>query len=93
MEKFFYRVQKGDCILSICKKFNISMGRLIFENGLKKEISAGDILFIEKSDKLIYQINPTDTLEDLAKKFNIQKEMILKNNHIPYIFCGMLIEI
>ena len=69
MKKFFYRVIEGDSIISICQKFKCSVGTLIYNNNLKKEISAGDILLIEKCDNL-YLVKPTDTIKSLAKVRN-----------------------
>jgi spore germination protein YaaH len=92
MKKFFYRVLEGDSLVNLCQKFNCSLGKLIFKNNLKKEISAGDILLIESSDNLYY-VKPTDTLKELAKRFNKSEQDILENNHLDYLFCGIYIEI
>ena len=92
MEKFFYRVQIGDTVLSICQRFNCSMGKLIFLNQLKGEISAGDILLIEREQN-VYMVKPSDTLEEIANKFCLSPEYILEKNHIPYIFSGLIISI
>ncbi len=82
----------GDSVISVCQKFNCSMGGLIFNNNLKKEILAGDILLIEKCDN-IYFVKPTDTLCRLAKRFNKTEQEILEKNHLSYLFCGVYIEI
>ena len=92
MEKFFYRVKSGDSVLSISKRFNCSMGKLISINRLKKEVSAGDILLIEK-EKNLYMVKYTDTIEKIAVRFCTTPEKILENNCLPYIFCGLLIVI
>ena len=92
MKKFFYRVIEGDSIISVCQKFKCSVGTLIYNNNLKKEISAGDILLIEKCDNL-YLVKPTDTIKSLAKKFNKKEQEILDKNHLPYLFCAIYVEI
>lgn len=92
MKKFFYRVVDGDSVMSVCQKFNCSAGSLIFNNNLKKEVSAGDILLVEKCDNL-YFVKPTDTLSAICKRFNKGEQEILDKNHIPYLFCGIYIEI
>ena len=92
MKKFFYRVLEGDSLVNLCQKFNCSLGKLVFNNNLKKEISAGDILLIERCDNLYY-VKPTDTLKELAKKFKKSEQAILENNHLDYLFCGIYIEI
>ena len=66
------------------------MGRLIFINQLKGEVSAGDILLIE-IENMTYLVKPTDTIEKIAKRFKVSTEYILEKNHIPYIFCGLII--
>ena len=92
MKKFFYRVQEGDSLNLIAQKFNAPIGRLIFNNNLNKEVSAGDIILIEGADN-VYLVKPLDTIESLAKKFNLSPQQILQRNHLEYIFCGLLIEI
>lgn len=92
MEKFFYRVQTGDSVLSVCQRFNCSMGKLISINGLKAEICAGDILLVEREQR-VYLVKPTDTLEKIAKKFNLAPQQILDNNCVPYVFCGLIISV
>lgn len=93
MKKFFYRVQKDDSIFSLSTKFNVPTGKLIFDNNLRKEISEGDILLIEKSEKKLYRVEIADTIEKISKKCNLSSDEILKNNHLPYIFYGILIEL
>ncbi|MBO7149557.1 MAG: LysM peptidoglycan-binding domain-containing protein [Clostridia bacterium] len=92
MKKFFYRVQKGDTVLAICQRFSCSMGKLIFINQLKSEVSAGDILLIERERKT-YLVKPIDTIEKIANKFCISPQSILEKNCVPYIFCGLIIAI
>jgi len=92
MEKFFYRVQAGDSVLSVCQRFNCSMGKLISLNELKTEICAGDVLLVER-EKTIYMVKATDTLEKIAKRFNLSPQCILEKNCVPYIFCGLIISV
>ena len=92
MKKFFYRVLEGDSVISVCQKFSCSVGKLIYNNNLVKEISAGDILLVEKCDNL-YLVKPTDTLSTIAKRFKLNEQEILDKNHLPYLFCAIYIEI
>lgn len=92
MKKFFYRVLDNDTAVSICQKFSCSLGRLIYNNNLKKEVLAGDILLIERCENL-YLVKPTDTIKSLSKRFNKGEQEILEKNHLDYIFCGIYIEI
>ena len=92
MKKFFYRVQQGDTLNLIAQKFSAPIGRLIYNNNLTKEVSAGDIILVEQA-KNVYVVKPLDKLEDLAKKLKLTPQEILDKNHIEYIYCGLLIEI
>ena len=92
MKKFFYRVQTEDSLNSIAQKFNAPIGRLIFNNNLTKEVSAGDIIFVEQVEK-VYLVKPLDTIEKLAIKFNQNPQQILEKNYLSYIYCGLLIEV
>ncbi len=92
MKKFFYRVQVEDTLNSIAQKFNAPIGRLIYNNNLTREVSAGDIVLVEQVEK-VYLVKPLDTIEDIAKRFNLDAREILEKNHLPYVFCGLLIEI
>ena len=93
MKKFFYRVESGDGVLSVAKKFKVSPTRLIKDNNLKEEIESGDMLYIERCDGVLYTVKPTDTLCSIAEKFNVCEQKILTDNDIEYIFCGLIIEI
>lgn len=92
MKKFLYRVKAEDTVFSLSSRFNACVGKIIFDNNLTKEISAGDILLITKEEQT-YEIMPTDTLESVAKKFNTTPERILRENNVPYIFCGLIIKV
>ena len=93
MKKFFYRVQKQDSIMSLSVKFNECAFKMIEDNSLKKEIESGDILFIESQDEPLYLVKPQDTLLSLSKKFNKDQDLILKENNLPYLFCGLKIKV
>ena len=93
MKKFFYRVEQGDGVLSVANKFNLSPTRLIKDNNLSDEIECGDMLYIESADCVLYTVKPTDTLEKISKRFNVGGQKILLDNSVPYIFCGLTIEI
>lgn len=93
MKKFFYRVQKGDSILSLSVKFNECVFKLIEDNQLKKEIESGDVLYIESQQSPLYLVKPQDTLCSISEKFNKDQNLILKENNLPYIFCGLKIKI
>jgi len=92
MKKFFYRVQKSDTLNSIAQKFNAPIGRLIYNNNLTQEVSAGDIILVEQVEN-VYLVKPLDTIDSLALRFNLNAKEILDKNHLEYIYCGLLIEV
>ena len=93
MEKFFYRVESGDSVLSLSKKFNIPACKLIKDNNLKCEIKRGDLLFIERNSANYYAVKPFDNIEKVAKKFCVSKEKLLLDNAVNYIFYGLVLKI
>lgn len=93
MKKFFYRVKNGDCLLSISNRFNECVFKIIQDNCLNKEVQCGDILLIESSDSPLYLVKPYDTLESISIKFKKDKNDILQENNLPYLFCGLKIRV
>jgi spore germination protein YaaH len=94
MEKIFYRVQTGDTVFSIAKKFDACIFDLIFDNNLALEVSAGDVILIHKPDVKTYLVMPFDTISSICEKFCISREELLfKNKFLPYVFYGIKIKI
>ncbi len=93
MKKFFYRVQKNDTVSILANRFNLPVTEIIAENNLKKEIEEGDVLLLEKNERPLYTVKPTDTVFSLAEKFGTTPEKILEDNRLPYIWFGLKIKI
>ena len=91
MEKFFYRVENKDTVFSVCQKFQIPPTVLIKLNGLNKEISCGDLLYIEKPACKTYKVKPFDTVELVAKELGLNKTELLEKNGLEYLFYGISI--
>ena len=91
MTKFFYRVQKGDTVSSLSQRFSIPQIKIISLNGLKAEITEGDMLYLEKENAKTYRVGLFDTLESIAQKFGISEEKLLEINGVEYIFYGQTI--
>ena len=89
--KIFYRVQKGDSLLSVSERFEIPPVSIIKDNGLKKEIEEGDLLFLERKSKNTYKILPADTVDGVCLKFGIGKEDFLSVNGVGYVFYGLVV--
>ena len=89
MEKFFYRVNQGETVQTVAKKFNLSPISIIKDNYLKEEIQAGDVLIVVKRKYKIYFAEPFDTFFSIAKKFSVSEDTLKNYNPVPYVFYGL----
>ena len=79
-------------MLSLSKKFQIPVGKIISLNNLNREIEEGDMLYLEKDcAQTIYVVEVKDTLNSISQKFGISSQEILEKNQLPYIFYGLTI--
>ena len=95
MAKFFYRVEKGDSLISVCSKLKLPPLKIIQTNNLKKEISQGDLLYIETPppNAILYSVKPFDTAKKIAKTFGVTEKYLLEKNGVNYVFYGLVLEI
>ena len=89
MEKFFYRVKKGETLFSVCHEFSIPVMKVIKDNALKEEIREGDILYLEMDGKNTYMVEPMDDYESVSKKLCVDKNYLKEKNSLPYLFYGI----
>ena len=80
-----------DSLFSVCRKFNIPQTSVISLNNLKEEIKVGDILYLEKQDGVAYEVQPTDTVKSLSRKFGISENALKEKIGSDYVFYGMTI--
>lgn len=92
MKKFFYRVQKGDSVLSISNRFKVSAIGIISENNLKREVSAGDLLLICQ-DSCVHVVQPFESVSEVASKYGLSQEKLLSQNEVDYLFYGLILRI
>lgn len=88
MKKFFYRVEKGDTIFLISKKFRVPPTLLVFDNNLKSDVLAGDLLVIKVKEGKSYSVKALETIKEIAEKFNKREEDILEYNKTPILYFG-----
>ena len=93
MEKFFYRVEKDDTVAGLSARFGVPPIFIVRDNGLKREIAEGDILYIENRAGKIYDAKPFDTIESVAERFGVLPEDIREANGVDYLFYGLKIVI
>jgi len=81
----YYKVSKGDTLTKIAESTNIDVNLLTILNGLNKDdyIYPNQILLIPKRGISLYITAEGDTLDEIAKGFNVlPKDLINQNNKI-----------
>ncbi len=86
MKKIFYRVEKFDDLTNIEQKFGIPKSVIIYDNNLKREVREGDLIVLNIGNDKLYTVMPTEKLEDICKKFNMEEGDILYKNKIENVY-------
>lgn len=79
-----YKIQKGDIISRLAENFGLDQGTLISINSIKnsRAIVPNQLLKIPNQDGIIYSLKKDETLEQIAKKYNISTESIITANEL-----------
>jgi murein DD-endopeptidase MepM/ murein hydrolase activator NlpD len=79
-----YKVQKGDSVSGIAKKFKISLGAVIASNNIRnaRQLKEGVTLRIPNIDGIPYSIKSGDSLSKISVSFNVPLEVILDINDL-----------
>jgi murein DD-endopeptidase MepM/ murein hydrolase activator NlpD len=79
-----YRVRSGDTLSGIAQHFGVHIMTLWWANKLtaKDELHIGQELAIPPADGILYTVSEGDTLESLARKYEVPPEAIVKFNKI-----------
>ncbi len=80
-----YKVQKGDTISGITKKFGLSnISTLISVNdiGNVRQLASGQKLKIPSIDGIIYTIKKGDSLDSIVKNYNVKLETLIDVNEL-----------
>lgn len=91
-----YKIEKGETLEDISKKFNTSLSNLKRINGLQDNVSVfeGKYIIVPAKDNKIFEnyvIKKGDTIYDIAKKYKIDVNTLLKLNGLlktDYIYPG-----
>ena len=88
-----YKIESGDTLLQISKKYNINPELLATMNGLELEdyIYPGQDILIPKYDYSYYITKEGDTLDTTATTFDSDVKNILNHNDIIYLLPGQLL--
>ncbi|MBQ7340438.1 MAG: LysM peptidoglycan-binding domain-containing protein [Clostridia bacterium] len=88
MKKIFYRVKKGDTLISISRELDVPVFSIIKNNYLSAEVQDGDMLVIVKPKKC-YKVEPLDTFNSISIKFDVEVEKLKSLNSLPFLFYGV----
>lgn len=94
-EAFFdsYKIQKGDTIYAIAKKYGANETDLLKLNGLDKNdyIYPGEEILVPKKEVRFYITNEGDTMNVAAEKLNVRPGQILLQNENVYLLPEQLL--
>jgi len=79
-----YKVQKGDSVSVIAKKFGVSIGAVISSNNIRnaRGLKEGVTLRVPNIDGIPYSIKSGDSLSKISVSFNVPMEVILDVNDL-----------
>lgn len=89
----YYRVQKGDSIYAIARKYNINPELLATLNGLNNSdyIYPNQVILIPKANYSYYVTKEGDTLDSVANILGVSRDKFLNENNIVYLLEGQLL--
>ncbi len=79
-----YKVERGDTVASVAKKFNVSEQTLRWANDLTPSatIKVGKTLSIPPTNGVLYTVRYGDTLNSLARTYKADKDRIVTLNNL-----------
>ena len=90
-----YKVKSGDTLVTIARKFDVSMMTLWWANKLKAkdDLHIGQVLRIPPVSGLVVTVKDTDTLESLAAEYKVKSAKILELNGLddPTLVVGQVL--
>lgn len=80
-----YTVQVGDTFSTIAQVHNVTMSTLYWANEIDDvdDITPGDTIFILPTSGLTHKIKSGDTIDDIAKEYDVEKKDIIAYNGLP----------
>lgn len=96
-KSLIYRVQKGDNLIGIAKKFHTSVASLLISNNLDDpgKLRPGQVLKISEATQIIHVVNKGESLWELGKLYSIKLSKLIEHNDLKYrtIFPGQKLTI
>ena len=89
----YYKINKGDTLYDIARRYNINPDLLASLNGLNNSdyIYPDQTILIPKSNYSYYITKKGDTLNGVSEVFGISKGELLQENPIVYLLEGQLL--
>lgn len=89
----YYKVQKGDSIYGIARRYNINPELLASLNGLNYNdyIYPGQLVMIPRPNYSYYITKEGDTIDSVANVLNVSREKLLGENDIVYLLEGQML--
>ena len=92
-----YKVQAGDNLYTIAKKFRTSVASLLLNNNVTnpEALRPGQVLNITTANRIVHIVNQGETLWELSKLYSISLKDLISHNNIKYrtIFPGQRLAI
>jgi len=88
MKRLMYRVDSDITLEEIAERYNTTSKRIVAINNIQGELFRGMRLIIEQGEGEYYIVQPFDTLEKIAAKFNVDVQRISESNCVDRVFIG-----
>ena len=76
-KQFYYRIQDGDNLMNLCERFNTTKENII-RNNERLDLYVGEWVIVKTNDFKIHYVKPAETLSEIATKYRLTEEKILK---------------
>ena len=85
-----YKVEEETDIFQFALNNNSTPAECIFES---QNLKKGHYVVVKPRNYIIHIVRPNQTIDDIAKIYNVEPESILKNNNVQTIFVGEQLKI
>ncbi len=90
-----YRVKSGDTLVTVARRFDVSMKTLWWANNLKSkdDLHIGQVLRIPPVSGLVIVVKDTDTLDSLSVQYNVRASKVIELNGLddPTLVVGQVL--
>lgn len=91
MKRVLVRIDGETSLEDLADKYHTTVAAIKKLNNLHTDIFVGMRLVIEENQGTYYTVQPFDTLESIARKFNASAQRIAELNGVERVFIGQRI--